>query len=149
MNKSDYKSFRKKVYEEPQPFLVYYVLLLKYKEPQKLKSVILARSSTEAKEILFKKLTRDYLAFEVKGINAFVVRKSNYKGKRLSDKEWDNLFKVGYPNGKHRLYKFSKDARPKKTLSPHRDELGRFSEGNTPWNKNLKLQVIKKNKEGR
>ena len=129
--------------------LVYYILLLKFEADQELKSVILAHSSKEAKEILFKKIRRDYLACEVKRIQAFVVRKNNYKGKRLSDKEWDTLLKVAYPNTRHKLYKFSKDARPKKLINPHRDELGRFSEGNTPWNKNLKVQVISKTKDGK
>ena len=145
----NHKAFRRKVYSEPQPFLVYYPLMLKFEPNQELKSVILACSSKEAKEILFKKITRDYLACEVKGIQAYVVRKNNYKGKRLSDKEWDSLFNIGNPNGKHRLYKFSKDARPKKAASPHRDESGKWSKGNIPWNKNLKVQIIKQTPNGK
>jgi hypothetical protein len=148
-NNCNGKSFRRKVFSEPQPFLVYYTLLLKFEPPQDLKSVILAKSSLEAKGILLKKITRDYLTCELKNIQSFVVRKNNYKGKRLSDKEWDSLFKVGYPNSRHKLYKFSKDARSKKQKSPHRDEHGRFSVGNTPWNKNLKIQIIKQNKKGK
>ena len=143
------KSFRRKVYSEPQPFLVYYILVLKFQSDQEFKSVILAKSAIEAKEILLKKIRRDYLACEVKRIQAFVVRKNNYKGRRLSDKEWDTLLKIGYPNSRHRLYKFSKDARPQKTPNPHRDENGKWSKGNTPWNKNLKVQMISKTEDGK
>ena len=143
------KSFRRKVYSEPQPFLVYYILVLKFQSDQEFKSVILAKSAIEAKEILLKKIRRDYLACEVKRIQAFVVRKNNYKGRRLSDKEWDTLLKIGYPNSRHRLYKFSKDARPKKAASPHRDESGKWSKGNIPWNKNLKVQIIKQTPNGK
>tara|TARA_R110000824_G_scaffold339752_3_gene526273 strand:- start:974 stop:1528 length:555 start_codon:yes stop_codon:yes gene_type:complete len=143
------KSFRRKVHNKAQPFIVYYVLMLKFEPDQELKSIILACSEKEAKEILFKKIRRDYLACEVKKIQAFIVRKNSYKGKRLSDKEWDNLLKLAYPNTRHKLYKFNKDARSKKITSPHRDESGRFLEGNTPWNKNLKVQIVLKNKDGK
>lgn len=144
-----HRAFKKKVHKDPQPFLVYYTLILKFKSSQDLKSVIMARSSKEAKEILFNKIKRDYLAFEIKGIKPFLIRKNNYRGKRLSDKEWDTLLKVSYPNSKHKLYKFNKDARAKKIVSPHRDEFGRWSKGHTPWNKNLKLQIISQTKDGK
>lgn len=143
------KSYRNKVYETPQPFLVYYTLLLHYKEEEDLKSVILAKSAEEAKGILFKKIKRDYLVCEIKSAQAFVVRKNSYKGKRISDKEWDSLINLAYPNGKHKLYKYNKDFKAKKKSNPHRDDMGRFSEGNVPWNKNLKVKMISNSKNGK
>jgi hypothetical protein len=147
-NKTEHKGFEKRIHTEPQPFLVYYNLSVKIKESQDLKSVVLAESREESKEILIKKLRRDYLLCEINNIRSYLIRKNNYKGKRLSDKEWDAIIKSAFPNSIHKLYKFDKNAVAQKAKSRHRDEMGRFSEGNTPWNKNLKVQFVSKTEDG-
>tara|TARA_Y100000361_G_C11159106_1_gene346017 strand:- start:1067 stop:1585 length:519 start_codon:yes stop_codon:yes gene_type:complete len=138
-----------KTKQETQPFIVYYTLSIKVEKDTKFKSIVLAKDKEEAKAILLNKLDRDFILYEVRNIKCFLIRKNNYKGKRLSDKEWDTIISMGYPNGKHKLYKFAQNDSLKQNSSKNRDKEGRFKKGFTPWNKNLKLQIVKKDSNGK
>lgn len=126
-------------------YVVYYTLALD--KSYNYKSIIKGESDKEAKLILSKKIGREFIVYELKNIRSFKINKDNYKGRKLSDKQIDILEKISYPNGKHKLYKFKKD-QWFKYENKRRNKNGTFKKGFTPWNKNLKLKIIKKNSFG-
>ena len=76
------------------------------------------------------------------------LNKSKYKGKVISDKQWELLKKISYPNTRHILSKLPKQSWFRKQKSKNRNEDGTFKIGNTPWNKNFKIKFFKKNEKG-
>jgi hypothetical protein len=134
---------------EVSPFIVYYTLSIKIQEDEDYKSIILANNKEHCKEVLLKKLNRDFILCEICNIKSYLINKKNYRGRRLSDKEWDTIISLGYPNGRGRLFKFKKTDSFKHKTTKNRDVEGKFKKGFTPWNKNLKLQIIKKDSNGK
>jgi hypothetical protein len=128
-------------------YILYYTLCLD--EEFDYKSIIKSESKEGSKKILFSKLSRDFLIFEVKNIKSYKLNPNFYKGKRLSDKELEILNRVSYPNTKHKLYKFEKNQWFKSKSSKNRNKNGRFKKGFVPWNKDLKMQFLNKKEDGK
>lgn len=127
-------------------FVIYYELLI----PQKLflKSFIKAVDSGSAKSIFTKKLKRDLPNKVCRNIKLFKIKQKKYRNRLISDKHWDQIMNFSYPNGKHRLYKFEKDAWFKTTY-PNRNINGTYKSGHIPWNKGLKIQFIHQDSSGK
>tara|TARA_Y100001938_G_C8101556_1_gene442181 strand:+ start:16245 stop:16811 length:567 start_codon:yes stop_codon:yes gene_type:complete len=126
-------------------YVVYYTLILD--KTFNYKSIIKGSSEAEVKTTLSSKIGREFIVYELKNIRVYLINRNNYKGRKLSDKQIDILEKISYPNGKHKLYKFQKD-QWFKSDNRRRNKNGTFKKGFTPWNKDLKLKIIKKNSSG-
>ncbi len=125
-------------YDDLNLYIVYFTLSVRNKIDYK--SVIKGNSTNHCKDILRKKIDRDFLLYELSNVRCFKINPFNYKGRRLSDKQIDILLDIAYPNTKHKLFKFKKDAWFK-NIGKNRNDNGTFKKGFTPWNKNLKLKV--------
>lgn len=125
-------------YDDINLYIVYFTLSVRNKIDYK--SIIKAGSPENCKEILRKKIDRDFVLYELSNIRCFKINPYNYKGRRLSDKQIDILIDVSYPNTKHKLFKFKKDAWFK-SVGKNRNNDGTFKKGFIPWNKNLKLKT--------
>jgi len=119
-------------------YIVYFTLFVRNKIEYK--SIIRADSADDCKSILRKKIKRDFILYEISNVRCFKINSENYKGRRLSDKQINILMDVSYPNTKHKLFKFKKDAWFKNS-SKNRNENGTFKKGFIPWNKDLKLKI--------
>jgi len=133
--------------ESDSIFIIYFKL--KVFRWEKYKTLIKSNEKNRAKETLLIKINKEFPIYELKNIRIYELYKSNYKGKRFSDKEWDILLKLSYPNHKGKLFKFKvNDEFGIKNYSK-RNKNGTFKKGFSPWNKNLKLQMTKKDESGK
>lgn len=128
-------------------FIVYYTLYLD--KPRFYKSFICSVDKSEAKNIFLVKIRRDLKNIDVRNIRCIKMNKSKYKGSSISDKEWEYLKKVSYPNKSHKMQRFHKDSWFKKKTYKNRNSNGTFKTGNVPWNKDFKILITKKNSKGR
>lgn len=127
-------------------FVVYYELISS--QNLLLKSFIQAEDKNRARSIFLKKLKRDFPDYFYKNIKLFKIKQSKYRNRLISDKHWDQIVNFSYPNGKHKLYKFDKNAWFK-TNYPNRNINGTYKCGHTPWNKGLKIRFIHKDSFGK
>jgi len=128
-------------------YIVYFSLSVDKKVDYK--TIIKSSSIEDSKSTLRKKISKDYMVFELSNVRSYLINKNNYRGRKLSDKQIDLLNRVSYPNTKNKLYKFKKDNWFKTTLSKSRNHNGTFKKGFTPWNKNLKIEIGKRDKKGK
>jgi hypothetical protein len=127
-------------------FIVYFNLQID--EDCKYKTLIKSFSKDDAKKILYKRIDKEFIFFKLSYVRVYQINPNNYRGKKLSDKQFDLLNKIAYPNSSHRLFKFKQDDWFKPKPSKNRNKNGTFKKGFTPWNKNLKLKFFNKNKKG-
>lgn len=127
-------------------FIVYYTLCSD--KDFEYKTFIKSQTREDAKRIFNKKIKKVFPDFKIKGVRIFKINRFSYRGSSLSDKQWETLKNISYPNGKNTLARFLKDSWFKKTKSKNRNADGTFKVGNTPWNKNFKIKFFKKNPKG-
>jgi len=127
-------------------FVIYFDLIIQ--EKISYKCFINAPSKERAIEFFKKKSSKDMKGFHICNIHCFKIIKNSYKGKRIADKHWEHLQNLSYPNTKHKMKKFHKSSWFKPIFYKNRDKKGRFKEGNTPWNKGLKISIQLRSDKG-
>ncbi len=133
-------------FKEKYLFIVYFSVTIE--RERFYKSILGTETRGEAKELFLKKINKDLKGFSVNNVKVIKINKEKYKGKKLSDKEWESLKSLSYPNTRHRLLRLKKDAWFKKQKFKYRNLNGTFKKGFTPWNKNLKLKMVNKDRNG-
>jgi len=133
-------------YSEKYLFIVYYTIYVD--KSRDYKTFIKSKDRDSAKDVFTKKIKKDCKGLLIKNLRIVKVNRSKYRGVSISDKQWESLKKISYPNSKHVLSKLPKDCWFRRPVSKNRNADGTFKMGNTPWNKNFKIKFIKKNKKG-
>tara|TARA_R110002167_G_scaffold208430_1_gene412427 strand:+ start:12 stop:530 length:519 start_codon:yes stop_codon:yes gene_type:complete len=128
-------------------FIVYFSVTIDKKRSYK--SLINTDSKSEVKGIFFKKIKKDLKGFLIKDIRIETIKKSKYRGRKITDKQWERLLELSYPNTRHKLSKIPKNHWFKPKECRRRNFDGTFKKGFVPWNKGLKLKVFKKDENGR
>ena len=128
-------------------FIVYFSVTIEKKRHYK--SIINSKSGNEAKEIFLKKIKRDLRGFLITDLRVQKIKKSKYKGKSITDRQWDVLQNLSYPNTRHKLSKIPKNQWFKPIKYKRRNTNGTFKKGFVPWNKGLRIRIFKKDCEGR
>jgi len=128
-------------------YIIYYIIHSAFDFHAK--SFIKASNKDHAGEVFLKKIKKDLKKISISNIRIYHLNKNKYKGRVLSDKEWELILEKSYPNTKHKLYKISKDSWFAPNKSDNRDSQGRFSTNNTPWNKGLRISFEKRNENGK
>lgn len=128
-------------------FIVYFSVLIE--QERKYKSIIRAKDKEEAKTLFEKKIKRDLKGFKIKNIKTYKLNKKKYRGKPITDKQWEKLQLISYPNTRHKLKKIPKKQWFKPIEYPKRNLDGTFKEGFVPWNKGLKLKIFLKDSSGK
>jgi len=133
-------------YTEKYLFVVYFSVIIE--KERFYKSIISTENKEEARVLFQKKIKKDLKGFTINNIRVIKINRKKYKGKSLSDKEWETLKSISYPNTRHKLLRLKKDAWFKKQPFKFRNLNGTFKKGFTPWNKNLKMRMVKKDNNG-
>jgi hypothetical protein len=128
-------------------FIIYFSVTIDKKRFYK--SLINTDSKSKSKEIFLKKIKKDLKGFLIKNIRIETIKKSKYRGRKITDKQWERLLGLSYPNTRHKLSKIPKNQWFKPKKHKRRNFNGTFKKGFVPWNKGLKLKVFKKDENGR
>tara|TARA_B100000085_G_C18563585_1_gene520596 strand:+ start:5039 stop:5563 length:525 start_codon:yes stop_codon:yes gene_type:complete len=128
-------------------FIVYFSVTIDKKRFYK--SIINTESKSEVKDIFLKKIKKDLKGFLIRDIRVQIIKKSKYRGRKITDKQWERLLELSYPNTRHKLSKIPKNQWFKPKKHKRRNVDGTFKKGFVPWNKGLKLKVFKKDENGR
>ena len=128
-------------------FVAYFSVLID--RERQYKSIINAKNRKEAKNIFLKKIKKDLKGFKIKNVKVFPLKKLKYRGKLITDKQWDKLQALSYPNKRHKLRKIPKNQWFKPLNYPSRNLDGTFKNGFIPWNKGLKLKIFRKDDFGK
>ena len=127
-------------------FVLYFDLHINKKIKRKV--FLNGENTNQALEFFLKKIKRDYKGLDISRIRIHQIGKK-YNGKIITDKQWDRLLYLSYPNTKHKLRLFPTKMWFKPQASKNRNANGRFKKGNTPWNKNLKIKFFSKDEKGK
>ena len=127
-------------------FIVYYTIYIE--KPRYYKTFIQQENELDAKNTFIKKIKRDFKGITINNIRVVKLNRLKYRGSSLSDKQWESLKKISYPNSRHKLSNIPKNAWFPKQKFRNRNQDGTFKKGNIPWNKNLKINFIKKDSMG-
>lgn len=127
-------------------FLIYYSITVLSKNS--CKSFIKAKDKASAKSIFLKKIKKDFPDCLLSDIKIYKINQNRYKSRCISDKNWDKIINYSYPNGKHKLYRFSQKSWFN-DFYHNRNSDGTFKLKNIPWNKGLKIKFIRKDSLGK
>jgi hypothetical protein len=127
-------------------FVLYFDLHINKKIKRKV--FLNGENVNQALEFFLKKIKRDYKGLDISRIKTHKINKK-YNGKIITDKQWDRLLYLSYPNTKHKLRLFPTKMWFKPRPTKNRNANGKFKKGNTPWNKNLKIKFSSKDKKGK